>query len=190
VSIAATHPRPGNLRVVAEEIEQSTGLRVEILGGSLVMSPTPRGKHAGTVLLVREQIAPRLPAGLAPYEVSSIAMPGDEDDYCTPDLVILPRSWNDDDDWVIDPREVELAVEVISRSEKPRQIIRKNGWYSAAGVRTLLVLDPGDGHWDLYTHPRNGEYHGHLDGSYDDPIALPEPFGFSLDASSLPRYAR
>lgn len=187
MSIAAMHPRPGDLRSVAEQIEQSTGLRVEILGGTLVMSPTGRGKQAGTVLLIRRQLEPRLPTGLASYEVSSISMPGDVDDYCTPDLVVLPESWSDDD-WLIDPQDVDLAVEVISRSEKPQQIIRKNGWYSAAGVRTLLVLDPRTGRWDLYNHPRNDDYHGHLDGSYDDPIPLPEPFGFDVDPSSPPRY--
>jgi hypothetical protein len=40
-------PRPGNLREAAEKIEAATGLRVQIVGGKLVMSPTPRGKHAG-----------------------------------------------------------------------------------------------------------------------------------------------
>jgi hypothetical protein len=180
------HPRPGNLRFVAEQIEQSTGLRIEILGGTLVMSPTPCGKHVGTVLLIRRQIELRQPAGLASYEVSSISMPGDLDDYCTPDLVVLPESWSDDDDWLIDPREVDLAVEVI----RPQQIIRKNGWYSAAEVRTLLVLDPWTGRWDLYNHPRNGDYHGRLDGNYGDPIPLPEPFGFTVETGGLPRYAR
>ena len=49
MTLPVLHPRPGNLREVAEQIEASTGLRVEIIGGSLVMSPTPRGKHAGTI---------------------------------------------------------------------------------------------------------------------------------------------
>jgi Uma2 family endonuclease len=182
------HPRPGNLRTVAEQIEQATGLRIEILGGVFVMSPTPRGTHAGTIRRLRRQIEPQLPAGLAPYEVSSIAMPGDEDDYCTPDLIVLPDSWDTDDEWLIDPDDTELAVEVISRSEKAQQIKHKNGWYSVAGVRVLLVVDPRCGRWDLYTHPRDGVYHGHLDGVYGDPIPLPAPFGFSLDSGCLPRY--
>lgn len=42
-------PRPGNLREIAAKIEAATGLRVQIVGGRLVMSPTPRGKHAGVV---------------------------------------------------------------------------------------------------------------------------------------------
>lgn len=153
------------------------------------MSPTPRGKHAGTIRRLRLQLEARMPAGLAAYEVSSIALPGDDDDYCTPDLIVLPDSWDADDEWLADPADVELAVEVISKSEKARQITDKNGWYSVAGVRTLLVIDPRFGVWALYTHPRDGEYHGRLDGAFGDPIRLPEPFDVSLDTGSLLLYS-
>ncbi len=190
MTVPAMHPRPGHLRAVAEKIERATGLRVEILGGSLVMSPTPRGKHAGTIRRLRQQIEVRMRAGLAAYEVSSVQMPGDNDDYCTPDLVVLPEAWDEDDDWLADPQDVELAVEVISKTEKAQQITDKNGWYSAAGVRMLLSVDPRYGRWALYTHPKDGMYHGQLDGTYGDAIPLPEPFGFSLDTGCLPRYGR
>lgn len=152
------------------------------------MSPTPRGKHAGTIRRLRKQIEPRLIPGLAPYEVSSIPMGDDPDDYCTPDLIILPDAWDQDDEWLADPHDVELAVEVISKSEKTRQITDKNSWYAAAEVRTLLVVDPRHGRWTLFTHPRDGEYLGRLDGSYGDELPLPEPFGFSLDTGCLPTY--
>lgn len=188
MTVPAMHPRPGNLREVAEQIERATGLRVEILGGSLVMSPTPRGKQAGTIRRLRRQLEPQLPEGLAAYEVSSIPMPDDPDDYCTPDLVILPESWEEDDEWLADPADVELAVEVTSQSEKARRISDKNGWYAAAGVRTLLVVDPRFGRWTLFTHPKDGEYHGRLDGSYGDDVPLPEPLGSALDTGCLPRY--
>ncbi|MEV7941077.1 hypothetical protein AB0O82_33730 [Kitasatospora sp. NPDC088264] len=83
---------PGKLRHAAEAIEQSTGLRVEIIGGALLLSPPRRGKHAGTVRQLRERIGSRLP-GLGAYEAASIAFPGDEDDYATPDLAVLPARW-------------------------------------------------------------------------------------------------
>ncbi|MFD3746889.1 hypothetical protein [Nocardia sp. NPDC058633] len=102
MALPAMHPRPGNLREVAEEIERATGLRVEILGGALLMSPTPRGKQAGSIRRLRQQLEPSMPEGLAAYEVTSIAMPDDVDDYCTPDLVILPDTWDTDDDWLAD----------------------------------------------------------------------------------------
>ncbi|AYF73264.1 Uma2 family endonuclease [Nocardia yunnanensis] len=188
MTVPAMRPRPGNLREVAETIERTTGLRVEVLGGKLVMSPTPRGKHAGVVRRLRQQLEPQLTEGLAPYEVSSIPMPGDPDDYCTPDLVVLPETWEDDDEWLADPQEVELAVEVISKSEKARQISDKNGWYATAGVRVLLVVDPRFGSWTLFTRPKNGEYQGRLDGTYGEDVPLPGAFGFSLDTRGLPVY--
>ncbi|WP_309230625.1 Uma2 family endonuclease [Nocardia sp. SYP-A9097] len=173
---------------MAEQIEQATGLRVEILGGSLVMSPTPRGKHAGTIRRLRQQLESRMPPELAAYEVTSIALPDDEDDYCTPDLVVLPEEWDQDDAWLADPADAELAVEVISKSEKTRQIADKNGWYAVAGVRVLLVVDPRYGRWALHTAPKDGTYHGHFDGTYGDAIPLPSPFGFALDTGCLPLY--
>ncbi|MBQ1157059.1 Uma2 family endonuclease [Streptomyces smyrnaeus] len=188
MTVPALSPRPGNLREVAEEIERATGLRVEILGGKLVMSPTPRGKHAGTIKRLSRQLSPQLPDGLDVYEMSSIALPDDPDDYCTPDLIVLPIEWEEDDAWLVDPGDVELAVEVISKSEKTKDVSAKNGWYAAAGVRTLLVLDPRGGDWALYTHPRDGEYQGVLRGKYGDELLLPAPFSQPVDTACLPVY--
>jgi Uma2 family endonuclease len=188
MTVPALSPRPGNLREVAEEIERATGLRVEILGGQLVMSPTPRGKHAGTVKRLLRQLSPQLPAGLDAYEMSSIALPGDLDDYCTPDLVVLPTEWEEDDDWLADPGDAELAVEVISQSEKAKDVTAKNGWYAAAGVRTLLVVDPRKGDWALFSHPRDGVYQGVLHGKYGEELSLPMPFTRPVDTSCLPLY--
>ncbi|WP_308295530.1 Uma2 family endonuclease [Streptomyces sp. MUM 178J] len=182
------HPRPGNLREVAEQIEASTGLRVEIIGGSLVMSPTPRGKHAGTIRRLRIQIEPRLPASLAPYEMSSVALPEDPDDYATPHLTVLPVEWDEDDSWLADPGDVALAVEVISQSEKAKDITDKNGWYARAGVPVLLVLDPRTGRWSLHTRPKDGEYRGRLQGVYGEAVELPAPLPSPLDTGVLPRY--
>jgi Uma2 family endonuclease len=190
VTLPVLHPRPGNLRAVAEQIEASTGLRVEILGGSLVMSPTPRGKHAGTIRRLRVQIEPALPLGLAAYEMSSVLMPQDPDDYATPDLAVLPVAWDEDDSWLAEPSDVALAVEVISKSEKAKDITDKNGWYARAGVAVLLVLDPRTGHWTLHTHPKDGEYRGQVHGVYGDPVELPAPLTALVDTDVLPTYSR
>ncbi|GGK67733.1 Uma2 family endonuclease [Nocardia camponoti] len=190
MSLPSMHPQPGNLRVVAEEIERATGLRVEILGGSLVMSPTPRGKHAGTIRRLRQQLELTMPPGLGMYEVTSIAMPGDDDDYCTPDLVVLPESWDTDDEWLADPLDVELAVEVISRSERATQIAGKNDWYAAAGVRALVVLDPRTGRWAHFAQPSSTGYCELIEGNYGEPIELNRPFDVTVDTACLPLYGQ
>jgi Uma2 family endonuclease len=187
-SLPPLRPRPGSLRVVAEQIEEATGLRVQILGGSLVMSPTPRGKHAGTLRRLRRLLDSNLQPGLAAYEVTSIAMPDDLDDYATPDLIVLPVEWDDDDRWLADPRDAELVVEVISKSEKARDISQKNDWYAVAGVRTLLVLDPRHGTWALHSRPEGGGYQDVLPGKYGEAIPLPGPIGIAVATDDFPLY--
>jgi Uma2 family endonuclease len=181
-------PRPGNLREVAEKIEEATGLRVQVLGGKLVMSPTPRGRHAGAIRYLRRQLEPVLPDGLGVYEVSSVMMPDERDDYATPDLVVLPEEWDDDDDWLADPKDVALAVEVISRSEKSREIRDKADWYAVAGVAALLVVDPRKGVWALHTHPDSGAYQDVLPGKFGELVPLPSPFGFDVSTDRFSLY--
>ncbi|WP_235990929.1 Uma2 family endonuclease [Streptomyces ureilyticus] len=181
-------PRPGNLREIAEKIEDATGLRVQIVGGKLVMSPTPRGKHAGVVWQLRQQLDGILPQGLGAFEMSSIALPEDPDDYVTPDLIILPLDWMDDDDWLADPEDATLAVEVISSSEKSREIRDKADWYAVAGVAVLLVIDPRKGTWALHTRPDNGAYQDVLPGKFGEPVPFPAPLRFEVATDRFPLY--
>ena len=178
-------PRPGNLREVAEKIEELTGLRVQVLGGSLVMTPTPTGKHAGVVFSLRQQMDQALPDGLRAYENSSVMMPDDRDDYATPDLTVLPGAWAEDDDWLADPVDVALAVEVISPSEKARGISEKADWYAVAGVAALLVIDPRKGTWALHARPVDGGYQDVTPGKYGETVPLPEPLGFHVETGQF-----
>ncbi|MEU6179078.1 Uma2 family endonuclease [Streptomyces coeruleorubidus] len=182
-------PRPGNLREFGEKIENMTGLRVQIVGGRLVMSPTPRGKHAGVVKRLRRQLEESgLPPGLDVYEVSSIALPEDLDDYATPDLVVLPTDWEEDDDWLADSRDAVLAVEVISQSEKSREIRDKADWYAVALVPALLVVDPRKSVWALHTRPGNGSYQQVLPGKFGESVRLPGPLDVEVDTGDFPVY--
>ncbi|MBT2403861.1 MULTISPECIES: Uma2 family endonuclease [unclassified Streptomyces] len=189
----AHHPIPvrrGHLRDAAERIEQATGLRVEIIGGTLMMSPSPSGKHAGTVIDLRDAIRPSLATAYEAYENVSVPMPDDPDDYATPDLTIGPRAFKEDDDWLLDADEIALAVEVISPNERLRGINEKTAWYAAARVPRLLQIDPRTGTWSLFTRPSEGEYKGVVHGKYGEPIPLPADLGGDLPTSGLPVYGR
>lgn len=77
---------------------------------------------------------------------------------------------------------------MISKSERAAQINGKNGWYAAAGVRALLVIDPRVGRWAVFAGPAAGGYAELIEGIYGDPISLLDPLGLSLDTACLPRY--
>ncbi|MER7839600.1 Uma2 family endonuclease [Streptomyces sp. NPDC096040] len=179
-------PHPGNLREVAERIEKATGLRVQIVGGKLVLSPTPGGKHAGVVHQTRHRIGGVLPERLGAFEVSSIALPDDPDDYVTPDLIVLPMEWTEDDDWLAAPEDTALAVEVISASEKSREIRDKADRYAVARVPVLLVVDPRHGTRALHTRPDNGACQDMLSGKYGETVPLFEPLGIEVATDGFP----
>ncbi|WP_217166656.1 Uma2 family endonuclease [Streptomyces sp. AC512_CC834] len=188
---AGPHPRPkgGRLREVAERIEELTGLRAQIVGGKIVMSPTPRGKHAGVIRRLRRQLeAAGLPEGLDAYEVSSIALPDDPDDYVTPDLVVLPTEWEEDDNWLADPQDAALAVEVVSATERAREIRDKADWYAVGRVPLLLVIDPRNGTWALHSRPDNGAYQELTPGKFGEVVRIPGPLDVEIDTDDLPMY--
>ncbi len=181
-------PRPGNLREVAEKLVEATGLRVQIPGGTLVMSPTPRGKHAKVIYLLEKMIRPELPPDLVAVAMSSIEMPDDPDDYVTPGLLVCPSEFLDSGDWLLDPRDIEVAVEVVSQSEKSREIRDTADWYAVAGVAVLLVIDPRKGIWALHTRPDNGAYRDTLPGKFGESVPLPAPLGFEVTTNEFPVY--
>ncbi|MFJ4097303.1 Uma2 family endonuclease [Kitasatospora sp. NPDC089913] len=180
---------PGRLRDIAEELARTTGLRVQIIGGSLIAAPPPCGKHAGTVGRLRVRLDQRLPAGLAGYQVSSVGTPDDDEDYATPDLVVLPTDWGRSDEWLADPRDAALAVEVAARADGASGTTPGADWYAAAGLAALLAVDPRKGTWTYFTHPRDREYRGVLRGRYGEPVPLTAPFTDELPTVDLPLYA-
>ncbi|MFE8936541.1 Uma2 family endonuclease [Streptomyces sp. NPDC007872] len=188
----AAHPIPvrrGHLREAAEKLEQATGTRVEIIGGALVMSPSPSGKQAGIVIDLRDTIRPGLAAKHEAYENVSVPMPGDPDDYSTPDLTIGPRSFKDEDGWLLDADAVEPAVKVISPNERLKGINEKTAWYAAARVARVLQIDPRTGTWSLFTRPGEGEYKAVVHGRYSEDVPLPEELGGELTTTGLPLYS-
>ncbi|MFG2519095.1 Uma2 family endonuclease [Streptomyces sp. NPDC048527] len=180
--------RRGHLREAAEKIEQATGMRVEIVGGKLVMSPSPSGKHAGIVIDLRDAVRPGLAAEHEAYENVSVPMPDDPDDYATPDLTIGPRAFKEADGWLLEGDAVELAVEVISPSERLKGINEKTEWYAAARVSRLLQVDPRTGTWTLFTRPAEDGYRGIIHGKYGESVPLPADLGGDLATGGLAVY--
>ncbi|QKW11043.1 Uma2 family endonuclease [Streptomyces sp. NA04227] len=176
------------MRRAAEAAEAASGLRAEIIRGVLMMSPALRGKHAGIINDLYDQLRPALPSHLRPYQVASMPMPGEPDDYATPDLLVCDRGFGESDDWLADPGDVELTVEVVSKGNSTKDTRDMVGWYADAGVPAYLLIDPRDGSWTLYTIPRAGEYQGRRHGSYGEDAEIPG-LGVKITTGHLPTYA-
>jgi Uma2 family endonuclease len=137
---------------------------------------------------LEELIRSQLPTELVAPEVSSIEMPDDPDDFVTPDLLVCPREFLESDDWLLDPHDIELAVEVISPSEKSRAIRDKADWYAVAGVPVLLVIDPRKGTWALHARPDNGTYQEVLPGKFGESVRLSRPLDIEIATDGFLTY--
>lgn len=177
------------LRKAAEAAEAASGLRAEIIRGVLMMSPTPRGRHAGIVNRLYNQLLPALREGLEPFQVASVPMPGDPDDYATPDLLVCDTGFASSDDWLADPGDVELVVEVVSKSNSAKDTRDMVGWYADAGIPAYLLIDPRDGSWTLYTLPRDGEFQARRHGLYGEDVELSD-LGLKITTEGLTRYEK
>jgi Uma2 family endonuclease len=176
------------LRKAAEAAEEATGLRAEIIRGVLMMSPTPRGKHAGIINDLYDQLRPAVPEHVRPFQVASVAMAGDPDDYATPDLLVCDAGFGASDDWLADPGDVELVVEVVSKGNSTKDTRDMVGWYADAGIPAYFLVDPRDGTWTLYTVPREGAYQGTLHGLYGENAAIPG-LGVEIETGGFVVYA-
>lgn len=179
------------LRRAAEAAEEASGLRAEIIHGVLMMSPTPRGKHAGTVNVISKQLFAQLPPHLDAFQVASVSMPDDLDDYATPDLLVCDAGFADSDDWLADPGDVEMVVEVVSMSNSTKETLEMVAWYAGAGVPAYLLVDPRKGSWTLYTVPREGEFQGTRHGTYGESVEVTTVSGLTLKIATtdFDRYA-
>jgi Uma2 family endonuclease len=176
------------LRRAAEAAEEASGLRAEIIRGVLMMFRTPCGKHAGTINDLCDRLRPQLPPHLDTFQMASLPLPGDPDDYATPDLLVCDAGFGDSDDWLADPADVELTVEVVSKGNSTKDTRDMVAWYAEAGVPAYLVVDPRDGSWTLYTHPRGGEYQARRHGLYGEDVAVPG-LDVKIATAGFARYA-
>jgi Uma2 family endonuclease len=174
--------------------------RVEVIEGDIVVSPSAVVAHA----VIVEDIAEGLRAGRGDRSSSpwrAIQVVGfdlvRERNGVIPDLLLVDRAAlaQRSESTKVFPEDVVMVVEVTSKSnarndrepflgEHPH-----NKWYAyaRAGVRYYFVVDrdPRIARSTLYGEPdgNTGSYATLATWSFGDEITLPEPLGFTIDAS-------
>lgn len=96
--------------------------------------------------------------------------------------------FGESDDWLADPADVELVVEVVSKGNSTKDTRDMVTWYADAGIPTYLLIDPRDGTWALRTTPRDGEFQGSLRGRFGESVEL-TALGTKIATDGFVRYA-
>ncbi|MFI8350420.1 Uma2 family endonuclease [Streptomyces sp. NPDC085596] len=181
---------PFSLTAIAAEImERHPGYRVEIIGGHLLVTPSPDAPHARALTgLMRPFLAAGLYGGEADVVQNvSIWLPGGED-YAIPDLAVVD---GDIDDHLIegtayDPVCFRLVLEVTSGNWKD-DLKTKVGAYAQAKVPVYVVVDRKHQRLHVLTEPAEGTYGTHRIHSPGETVDLPDSIGakVTLDVAAI-----
>ncbi|MFC7330210.1 Uma2 family endonuclease [Marinactinospora rubrisoli] len=184
MSLAVQHASP-DLAQLADDLVVPEGYRVEIIGGTLVVSPTPSGMHAHILTVLQGDLYDAAPEGHLPYQVVTITLPRTNERYI-PDLVVLPRKVvTTYQDFVFPASELLLAVEITSPTNPENDRIRKLRGYALAAVPMYLLIDPLDNSASLFEEPHGGLYQRRTRVPFGGTLTLPDPFGVDIDTSAF-----
>ncbi|GAQ51558.1 Uma2 family endonuclease [Streptomyces acidiscabies] len=187
---------PFSLAVIADEImERHPGYRVEIIGGHLLVTPSPDSGHSRTLTkLMRPFIAAGLDDGDSEvHQGMGLWLPNAAEDYVIPDLVIVDA---DIDDHLIeknayDPVCFRLVLEVTSGNWRD-DLKTKVRAYAEAKVPVYVVVDRKHQRLHVLTEPSGDEYGSHRVHAPGETVTLPDSIGaeVTLDVAQIIKYGQ
>ncbi|MGW0330406.1 Uma2 family endonuclease [Streptomyces sp. NPDC003011] len=169
-----------------ERMPVPEGFRVEIVGGSVHMTPQ-RDTHWEIIRRIVRAVEDRFGMDVRVFSDVRIDFPGHENGFC-PDVAMLSASAVKDDEGRWRHEDVEFVAEVISRGTAANDYGPKKTAYALAEVPVYLIADPYQGTCRLYTHPKNGDYATETKVSFGDDVDLTGTVvGLTLETRAFPR---
>lgn len=154
--------------------------RVELLDGSLLVSPPPTPQHQAACRTMAAIFdAPAAQAGLEVYEAIGVRLQTGR--IFIPDVVVT-FSLRDRTVSAVEAAQVLLAVEVVSPSTRTTDRVLKPAMYAAAGIDCYVRLERGPRPLvAVYEDPATGAYQRVRETSEDgDSIELVSPISVLL----------
>ncbi|MBU2664563.1 Uma2 family endonuclease [Actinoplanes bogorensis] len=159
-----------------------TANRIELVDGSLLVSPAPSKRH--------QRIAYLLAVGLdGPAEQAGLLMLQDVNlrlatgRIVEPDLVVADT---EDTGSTVEAAEAKLVVEIVSPSNAGADRLLKPQLYAAAGIGWYLRVEQPDDSVELHLQKLDGDHYvPFLVAAPGQPLTTEEPFPFKLDLAPL-----
>ncbi len=187
---------PVTLTAIAGEImERHPGYRVEIIGGSLLVTPAPDIPHARALTkLMRPFIAAGLDDGESEVlQGIGLWLPTDTEDYAIPDLAVVDA---DADEHLVennayDPACFRLVLEVTSGNWK-NDLKTKVAAYAEAKVPVYVIVDRKHQRLHVLADPAGDTYETHRVHAPGETVTLPDSIGakVTLDVEQILKAGR
>jgi len=162
------------------------GHRVEILRGSIIVTPPPDEPHQGAVFEVGCEIrqAGAKRAGVKVRPGIGLWLPTGSADYAIPDLAVVEADIRHAlvKKNCYAPHVFRMVLEVTS-SNWTDDTANKVEIYAEAGIPVYLVADRKHDEVLLYTNPADGKYPAPVRYKRGEAVPVPESVGITLDLS-------
>ncbi|MFD5479578.1 Uma2 family endonuclease [Streptomyces hawaiiensis] len=182
---------PVTLTTIADEImERHPGYRVEIIGGHLLVTPSPDAPHARALTGL---MIPFIAAGLHGGETETLQsvglwLPTGAEDYAIPDLVVVDADIDDHfvENNAYDPACFRLVLEVTSGNWED-DLKTKVAAYAEAKVPVYVVVDRKHQRLHVLTDPVGSTYENHRPHAPGELVTLPDSIGakVTLDVAEI-----
>ncbi|HYS40065.1 MAG TPA: Uma2 family endonuclease [Pseudonocardiaceae bacterium] len=165
-----------------DKFESPEGHKAEVIGGTIIVSPSPSGRHGLIYDELHAQLRRLLPTSLAVTATITLSMPATGERYI-PDLLVISKHVLDTTDWLFPASDAELVVEIVSPSNSRHDRVTKVRGYAASGVPIYLLVDPLERSVTLFSEPAGECYRQVHQVPFGSAVALPEPYSGKLDTS-------
>ncbi|MFD9104549.1 Uma2 family endonuclease [Streptomyces virginiae] len=174
-----------------EETDWPEGCKVEIVEGSIRVTPPAMNHHAYIASRIQSALHPDLPEEWGIHQRQSVLVPACRA-LLTPDVLVLPSSVlvESGTEHYVPATHAALVAEITSPSTAAQDRIEKLFAYARAGIPLYLLIDPhatGSPTIHLYGEPGDGKYRVLWAGTFGEVVPVPAPFDLALDTSGFPR---
>ncbi|BAJ28514.1 MULTISPECIES: Uma2 family endonuclease [Kitasatospora] len=167
------------------DLAEDTHHRVELIGGTLLLSPRESVSHQRAAARLAASLSSRAPTAFEVLEAVNVLVP---DGLLIPDLVVADAAAAARAGATLHADDVVVAIEIASPSTKVIDRRTKPGLYAAAGVPHYwrVDLDPAPRLHLGRLAPDGGGYLDRTVGPGGS-TALTDPFPLGLDPAALRR---
>lgn len=167
-----------------DKLNVPEGHKAEVIEGTIVVSPSPSGRHSVIYAMLQRQLDQLMPAHVIVTNTVTLEMAATGERYM-PDVLVMSRDVLDSDDWLFPADQAELVVEIVSPYNARHDRVVKVRGYAASGVPIYLLVDPLEQAVTLFCEPAGDAYQQVHRMPFGASVELPEPYSGKIDTGAF-----